>query len=141
MPVQAFRPHDQQESYDESAVLHEESADRVQLSKEELENHLSGTPSMFDQDQQLADTQNQETLKGQIEQLQYQIKGMQDRQQEDQEDNSRKQFEDTTGGTSGLDLENSELKNELTEMQHLHKQEDEEDDDYEADQNDLESFE
>lgn len=72
---------------------------------------------MFDQDQQasLAATQNQETLKGQIEELQTQIKEMQSRRDAEQEDTSRKQFEDTTGGTSGLDLENSELKNELNQ--------------------------
>ena len=68
---------------------------------------------------------------------------MQDRQQAEPEDNSRKQFEDTTGGTSGLDLENSELKNGLTEVKDPQKtqEEDDEEDDYEADQNELESFE
>ena len=73
---------------------------------------------MFDQDQQqnFSATQNQETLKGQIEELQSQIKEMQSRRDAEQEDNSRKQFEDTTGGTSGLDLENSELKNEAKEQ-------------------------
>lgn len=80
LPLPAMNHLLLQQSNDESAVLHEESTEQAHMSKEQLENQLSGTPSMFDQEQSsLAATQNQETLKGQIEQLQTQIKGMQDR--------------------------------------------------------------
>jgi hypothetical protein len=57
---------------------------------------------MFDQNNTDHDqTQNQDVLRDQLEALQSQIKDM----QEKQDDGYRKEFEDTTGGTSGVDIE------------------------------------
>lgn len=66
---------------------------------------------------------------------------MQSRHDAEQEDSTQKQFEDTTGGTSGLDLENSEVKNELIKQMEQNNEEDDDgnddDEDYEDDYNEL----
>ena len=97
LPVDSYGP-------DDLPVPHQ-----IPMSKEEVENQLGGTPSMFDQTNTDPndDTQNQEALRTQLEQLQSQIKGMQAKQQDE---GYRKEFEDTTGGTSGVDMNESAAK-------------------------------